>query len=120
MAASAAAWRDEEHVVANRTRYRERFVLAETKLGNRPRFRLPDGGFFLWLDVGDGVSTARDLWREKGVRVLPGAFMGRETEPGKNETNPGFPYIRVALVNENSTIVAALDRMGEFLERSGA
>jgi aspartate/methionine/tyrosine aminotransferase len=120
LAASAAAWRDEEHVAANRALYRERFVLAKAKLGNRPRFRLPEGGFFLWLDVGDGISATRDLWREGGVRVLPGAFMGRETEPGKSQTNPGFPYIRIALVNEKSTIVAALDRVGEILERSGA
>jgi aspartate/methionine/tyrosine aminotransferase len=117
LAASAAAWRDEEHVKANRATYRERFQLAKAKLGNRPGFRLPEGGFFLWLDVGDGVATALKLWREAGVRVLPGAYMGREIEPGKSQSNPGFPYIRVALVNNKSTIMAALDRMGEILER---
>ena len=120
IAASAAAWRDEEHVIANRTRYRERFELARAKLGNRPGFRLPEGGFFLWLDVGDGIETARAFWQAAGVRVLPGAFMGRETEPGKIQSNPGFRYIRVALVNESSTIKAALDRMGEILEQNAA
>jgi aspartate/methionine/tyrosine aminotransferase len=117
MAASAAAWRDEDHVAVNRSLYRERFALAKAKLGNRPSFRLPEGGFFLWLDVGDGVRTAVALWREAGVRVLPGRFMGRETEQGKLPSNPGFRYIRIALVNDNSTIVAALDRVGEILER---
>jgi N-succinyldiaminopimelate aminotransferase len=120
LAASAAAWRDEKHVAANRNLYRERFALAEAKLGNRPAFRLPEGGFFLWLDVGDGVGTAVTLWREAGIRVLPGAFMGRETEQGKPQSNPGFRYIRIALVNQNSTIVAALDRAGEILERNVA
>jgi N-succinyldiaminopimelate aminotransferase len=113
-AASAAAWRDEDHVLINRARYAERFRLAQRILGNR--VRLPDGGFFLWLDVGDGEAAALRLWREGGVRVLPGAFMGRENEPGKNRTNPGFPYIRVALVNDLSTIGAALERMGEILQ----
>jgi len=119
IAASTAAWNDEEHVVHNRALYRERFEIAKAKLGNRPSFRLPKGGFFLWLDVDDGVRAARDLWRDAGVRVLPGAYMGRETEPGKTQSNPGFPYIRIALVNDSSTIMTALQRVQGFLEQGG-
>ncbi|MDE1938173.1 MAG: aminotransferase class I/II-fold pyridoxal phosphate-dependent enzyme [Alphaproteobacteria bacterium] len=115
IAASVAAWSDEAHVAANRARYVERFALSQRLLGNRAGFRLPDGGFFLWLEVGDGEQTALNLWRRAGVRVLPGAYMGRESEAGKPRTNPGFPYIRVALVNDLSTIMAALERMGEIL-----
>ena len=88
---------------------------TERYLGNRIPFKKPDGGFFLWLDVGNGVEAALKLWREAGIRVLPGAYMGREIEPGKPETNPGFRYIRVALVQDLSTIQAALGRMGEIL-----
>jgi aspartate/methionine/tyrosine aminotransferase len=113
-AASAAAWRDEAHVAANRATYAERFRAARRVLGNR--VRLPDGGFFLWMDVGDGVEAARKLWREGGIRVLPGAYMGRETIPGKTQSNPGFSYIRVALVSDLSTIETALARMGEILD----
>jgi aspartate/methionine/tyrosine aminotransferase len=115
VAASATAWGDEAHVAANRARYAERFRAAERILGHRTRFRLPMGGFFLWLDVGDGESSALRLWREAGVRVLPGSYMGRENEPGKSRTNPGFAYIRVALVNDLSTIIKALERMGNVL-----
>jgi N-succinyldiaminopimelate aminotransferase len=115
MAASAAAWRDETHVAANRATYAARFQLAKRLLGNRAGFRMPEGGFFLWLDVGDGEKVALKLWREAGIRVLPGAYMGREIEPGKPQTNPGFRYIRVALVQDLSTIEAALGRMGEIL-----
>jgi aspartate/methionine/tyrosine aminotransferase len=115
VAASAAAWSDEGHVAANRARYVERLALAERLLGNHTGFRLPEGGFFLWLEVGDGVETALKLWRKGGVRVLPGAYMGREIDPGKTRTNPGFPYIRVALVNDLSTIMKAFERMVEIL-----
>lgn len=115
MAASAAAWRDEAHVAANRATFAERFDLAKRLLGNRAGFRLPDGGFFLWLDVGDGVAAAQKLWREGGIRVLPGAYMGREITPGKTQSNPGFSYIRVALVSDLSTIRTAFERMGEIL-----
>ncbi|HEY2071079.1 MAG TPA: aminotransferase class I/II-fold pyridoxal phosphate-dependent enzyme [Rhizomicrobium sp.] len=113
LAASAAAWRDEDHVARNRETYAERFRAARQILGNR--IRLPDGGFFLWMDVGCGVETTLKLWRQAGIRVLPGAYMGRETEPGKSQSNPGFSFIRVALVSDLSTIRTALQRVGEIL-----
>ncbi len=106
---------DEAHVEANRAAYREKFRLAQRMLGNRAGFRTPEGGFFLWLDVGNGEETALKLWREAGVRTLPGAYMGRESERGKPRTNPGFSYLRVALVNDLSTISTALERMVEVL-----
>ena len=115
MAASAAAWNDEAHVAANRAMYAEKFKVAEEYLGHLPGFALPEAGFFLWLEVGNGEKTALDLWRETGVRVLPGAYMGRENEAGKPQSNPGFSFIRVALVNDLSTIRTALERMGKFL-----
>ena len=79
------------------------------------RFRRPAGGFFLWLDTGNGEEATLKLWREQGVKVLPGAYMGRENEPGKTQSNPGFSYIRVALVSDLSTIMTALERVNEFL-----
>jgi N-succinyldiaminopimelate aminotransferase len=118
MAASAAAWSDEVHVEANRAGCRAKFELAHRMLGNRAGFRVPEGGLFLWLDVGNGEETALRLWREGGIRTLPGAYMGRESEPGKPRTNPGFSYLRVALVNDLSTISTALERMVEILGRA--
>jgi aspartate/methionine/tyrosine aminotransferase len=112
-AASAAAWRDEAHVAANRAAYAEKMAAAERILGNR--FRRPAGGFFLWLDTGNGEEATLRLWREQGVKVLPGAYMGREIEPGKTQSNPGFSYIRVALVSDLSTIMTALERVNKFL-----
>ncbi len=117
LAASAAAWSDEEHVVANRARYAGRLHRAQEILGNRFGPCLPQGGFFLWLRVGNGEEAAVRLWREAGIRVLPGAFMGRPTEPGDPRSNPGFAFIRVALVHELSTIETALGLLGEILDQ---
>ncbi len=47
-----------------RQRYRANFDLAVARLGNRFGWRRPGGGFFLWLEVGDGEAAARGLWRE--------------------------------------------------------
>ena len=110
-AVSTAAWSDEKHVEENRALYAKKFELAQRKLGNRFGFRPPDGGFFLWLDVGDGVEAARTLWREAGVRVLPGLYLSRDTAGG----NPGKSFIRVALVNDFATTSEALDRVARIL-----
>ena len=116
MEASATAWSDEAHVEAMRARYRERFGIARRLLGNHRGFRIPGGAFYIWLDVGDGPAFAKALWHQTGVRVLPGAFMGVEQNPGNPASNPGFPYVRIALVHDSLTIEAALGRVAEFLE----
>jgi len=115
LAASAAAWAEETHVEQNRALYRERFAIAERLLGNTRGFRLAKGGFYIWLDVGDGAAFAKELWRKTGVRVMPGAYMGKETIPGDPSSNPGHSYVRIALVHDSLTITAALERVAEFI-----
>jgi aspartate/methionine/tyrosine aminotransferase len=112
IAAGARLWRDEEHVAANRARYRENFAVAERVLGNRFGFRKPEAAFFLWLDVGDGEAAALKLWREAGIRVLPGAYMCEEDTDGGN---PGAPYVRIALVDDAALTEAALRRIADVL-----
>jgi N-succinyldiaminopimelate aminotransferase len=113
LAASTALWQDEAHVETGRARYRANFDLAEAKLGSRFGWRRPAGGFFLWLDVGDGEAAARLLWAKAGLRVLPGAYMAR---PDAAAGNPGRPYIRVALVQEPAATAASLDRLVAALD----
>jgi len=113
LTASAACWRDEDHITANRIAYQEKMAAAEAILGNR--MTRPQGGFFLWLDVGNGEEFAHRAWAQQGVRILPGAYMGREFLAGKTQSNPGFSYVRVALVNDLSTIKTALERLREIL-----
>ncbi len=111
-AASIALWSDEAHVERNRALYRAKFDLAGQILGNRFGFVRPGGGFYLWLDVGDGEKAARALWAEAGLRVLPGAYMSRATAGG---ANPGAPYIRVALVHDADATAEALQRLVKVL-----
>lgn len=88
------AWSDEAHVEENRALYRAKYRIADEIFAGIPGYHPPRGGFFLWLPVEDGEAAALRLWRETGVRVLPGAYLGREV---KGE-NPGRGYLRVALV----------------------
>mgnify|MGYP001809694131 FL=1 len=115
--ASASLWNDEAHVRENRAAYAEKFAIAARILGNRFGYATPAGGFFLWLDVGDGEAATRKLWGEQAIRVLPGAFLTRE-RPGA--ANHGKSYIRVALVHEAPVVEDALRRLVETLAGNGA
>lgn len=110
LAAATALWQDEAHVVANRALYRAKFDLAQRRLGNRFGFYRPAGGFFLWLDVGDGETACRRVWRKAGIRVLPGGYLSGGSPP-----NAGSSYIRVALVDEIGMLDGALGRLADGL-----
>jgi N-succinyldiaminopimelate aminotransferase len=111
-AAAAALWNEDTHAAANRELYREKFRIAESILGNRFGFYKPPGGFFLWLDVGDGEKAAKELFRRSGVTVLPGRYLTKEDGDG---AAAGRPYIRVALVNDAATTREALERLRDTL-----
>lgn len=93
-AVSARVWADEEHVIASRKLYVEKFDMADEVFSGIQGAEAPQAGFFLWLPVTDGEEAAMKLWTETGIRVLPGAYLSREV----NGENPGKHYIRVALV----------------------
>ncbi|HMN38201.1 MAG TPA: aminotransferase class I/II-fold pyridoxal phosphate-dependent enzyme [Hyphomicrobium sp.] len=114
--ASAAAWADEAHVERARAAYREKFAIADELLaGRRFGYMRPAGGFCLWLDMsqyGSGSDAAVTLWKHKGVKVIPGSFLA---QTGRDGTNPGAHYVRLALVQDPATIREALERMVEVL-----
>jgi aspartate/methionine/tyrosine aminotransferase len=114
-----AAYADEAHVEENRQLYAEKFDLADTIIGKRYGYRRPAGGFLLWLDVsafGDDDAVALRLWKEAGLRVIPGRYLAREqadprSGPGTGGFNPGAGYIRVAVVQDAKTTEEALTRL---------
>jgi len=106
-----AAYGDEKHVEDNRRLYREKFDLADQIVGDRYNYRRPAGGFFLWLDVaayGGSEAVTQRLWREAGLRVVPGRYVAREQADGGN---PGADYIRVAMVQDKAITAEALHRL---------
>ena len=111
--AAAAVWSDEEHVKVNRKLYAAKYKLADDILSGLEGYSSPEAGFFLWIKVQDSEKTTLDLWRETGVRVLPGAYLAQE----KNGQNPGQYFIRVALVAQQKIIAEALTKIRFFLEK---
>ena len=110
---SEAAWADEAHVQASRKLYQEKFRIADQVFAGLQGFQVPEGGFFLWLPVEDGEAAAVKLWRETGVRVLPGAYLSRDVAGD----NPGKSYIRVALVAPKEEMQHGLIQLRDCLYR---
>ena len=114
-AAAAAAWADDTHVTNSRTLYRAKFDAAQNILGTHLGFFRPPGGFFLWLDISSTGLTGEEatvkLWQRGGIKVLPGAYLGRECAG----INPGASYLRLALVHDLATTKEALSRVNQIL-----
>ncbi|EGH12348.1 succinyldiaminopimelate transaminase [Pseudomonas savastanoi pv. glycinea str. race 4] len=112
--ASIAAWNDEEHVRANRDLYREKFNAVLDILAPVLDVQRPDGGFYLWPNVGtDDAAFCRDLFIDQHVTAVPGSYLSREVDG----VNPGAGRVRLALVAPLAECVEAAERIRAFLSK---
>ncbi|WP_293575418.1 aminotransferase class I/II-fold pyridoxal phosphate-dependent enzyme [Phaeobacter sp.] len=109
--AAAKVWADEVHVAENRALYQAKYTIADNVFDGLDGYMAPEAGFFLWLPVENGETAALKLWKETGVRVLPGAYLAQ----GEGVDNPGSGYIRVALVAPADQTEAALIKLRDCL-----
>ena len=116
--AAEAAWRDEKHVIKNRSLYKEKLKLADNILDKYQEYNSPEAGFFLWISVKDGESAAVDLWRDFGVKVLPGSYLSNTNYKTFSEGNPGQSYIRVALVRPIQELEIGLRALSQYLTQN--
>ena len=114
--ASIAAWADENHVVANRQMYRDKFAQVTPVLAEHLEVALPDAGFYLWAGIparwdGDDLGFALDLLAQYNVALLPGSLLAREVAG----VNPGRGRIRLALVAPVAECLEAAHRIVAFI-----
>lgn len=110
--ASIAAWDDDEHVVANRRLYQEKFERVIPILSDVLGIERPQGAFYLWTDIrGDDEAFTRRLFAEKNVTVLPGSYLARESAG----INPGAGRVRISLVPPVDQCVEAAHRIRSLL-----
>ncbi len=104
-AAGVAALADDEHVEAQRARYRERLAfLAGVLDGHGCPVALPEGGFYLWVPLPSGRwpdawAMAEALATDGGLLVSPGDLYG-ENGAGHVRIAVVQPMERLALVGE--------------------
>jgi aspartate/methionine/tyrosine aminotransferase len=100
---AAVAWSDSEHSEFSRKIYKENLKIAGEVLGIKP----PESTFYLWLKVSDDLLVTKKLYSERGLKVIPGRFLGRD--------GVGEGYIRVALVEKPEKVRKALEILKEYL-----
>jgi aspartate/methionine/tyrosine aminotransferase len=89
----------------------EKYEIADRILGNVPGYMSPTAGFFLWLPVEDGEAAALKLWRETGVRVLPGGYLAQDA----HGVNPAQGFIRVAMVAPKAETARGIELIRDCL-----
>jgi len=103
-AAAVAAWSDDEHVDAQRARYRSRLEAMAAALGAAGiAAPLPAGAFYLWVPAPDGDAWALTRWLAEtaGALVSPGEFYGAA----------GADHVRVAVVQSDDRIALVAERL---------
>jgi succinyldiaminopimelate transaminase len=107
-AAGVAALADDEHVEAQRARYRERLeYVAGVLAAYGCPVDLPEGGFYLWVPVpggrwSDAWSMAEALAADGGLLVSPGDLYGER----------GSGHVRVAVVQPMDRLALVGERLG--------
>ena len=112
--ASISAWRDEQHVLANRRLYREKFDAVLDILQPVMNVSRPDAGFYLWPETPiSDTDFAQQLYLQHNVSVLPGSYLSREVDG----INPGDRRLRMALVAPLEECIEAANRIKEFINQ---
>ena len=111
--ASAAAWNDEQHVVDNRTMYREKFAAVTDILADVLDFPQPHASFYLWPQTPiDDREFALGLFAQQNVTILPGQYLSRDSATG----NPGKNRVRMALVASTEECIEAALRIRQYVQ----
>jgi succinyldiaminopimelate transaminase len=103
--AATAVLADQEHVEAQRSRYRDRLLRAQEILNalgvDAP---MPAGGFYLWASVPGGDEWAWTSWMAEsgGALVSPGSFYGAA----------GAGFVRLAMVAPLERLDLVAGRLG--------
>ena len=103
-AAGVAALDDDDHVAAQRDRYKWRLEYMAQTLSKWSGIDIgmPDGGFYLWFDAEDAWSFTERLARDGGALVSPGDFYGAG----------GSRHVRVAVVQPDAALQTVARRLG--------
>ena len=80
----------------------------ESELGGRASWSRPEGGYFLWLDVGVDASELLGRAEQAGVTFIKGADFFPPGEGGERSVRLAFSFVSPAEITEGIERLAAL------------
>ena len=80
----------------------------ESELGGRASWSRPEGGYFLWLDVGVDTSELLSRAEQVGVTFIKGADFFSPGEGGEQSARLAFSFVSPAEITEGIERLAAL------------
>ena len=111
---AGALYEDDDHHIEACLHYDKNFEIVEKYLKPFYKdFEIPQGGFFLWLKVGDDKRATKVLWEKFSLRVMPGSFMAKDF----NGLNPGEGFLRISIVEREEVIKETMRRICLFLKQ---
>jgi len=106
-AAGVAALSDDDHVEAQRARYRERLAFLAGVLGDYGcPVALPQGGFYLWVPL--PTDRWPDAWAMAGALATDGGLL---VSPGDLYGDHGAGHVRVAVVQPMERLALVGERL---------
>ena len=110
---AATLYGDDEHNTKSCIHYDQNFQIVKKYLKPFYKdFKIPGGGFFLWLKVDDDEEAAKILWSKFSLKVMPGRYMATDVLG----LNPGKDYLRISIVDNKEVIEEAMKRISLFLK----
>lgn len=97
--AATLAWSDEEYPKIFRDKYATNLRIAREVLN----VDINPYTFYVWLKIDDDLAFTKNLYKEEGILVLPGRYLGR------NDMGKG--YVRIALVYDEHITKEVLERL---------
>lgn len=104
--AAAKAWKDTRICENIRQKYAKNLQIAQEIFSD---IHIEPYTFYMWLEVGNDIDFTKKLYKEEGILVLPGSFLGRN--------GLGKEYVRIALVYEEKITIKSLKTLKEFLSQ---
>ncbi|HEX7096443.1 MAG TPA: PLP-dependent aminotransferase family protein [Acidimicrobiales bacterium] len=101
----------EPHIADVVARYRAKRDAAESALrrhcGDLVRWRTPEGGFFLWVELDDTVDPAGVMRRalERGVSCRAGERFFGDGDRGRNWFRLAFPSVPIEMIDAGIAVV---------------
>lgn len=99
--AASLAWNDINHSEEFRKIYANNLKLAREILD----IYVSPYTFYLWIKVNNDLEFTKELYKQEGILVLPGSFLGSN----------GGGYIRAALVYDNLVTKQILERLKQWI-----